>query len=122
MDMAALKIEFPSMHPNKFYHHLTIAFRPESLSKPNSLGAVKELKIIGRLITDKVDALLVDLPELQKPFPHITLSTAEGIKPAEVNTEFEKHFDSIHYFVPLKEPSRILTVYGYFDGKEKVLK
>lgn len=117
MDTKALEQRFPSVHPNKFYHHLTIAFKPKSLSMPKQVGAWKYLQIVGRLTTNKIDALLIGLPESDKPFPHITLSTAEGVAPSESNVEFKEHSDKIKYFVV---PQSVLTAYGYFDGKEVV--
>lgn len=118
MDKDGLEKQFPAAHPNKFYHHLTIAFRPKALSMPDKIGAQEHLKAIGRLTTDKIDALLIGTHS-DKPFPHITLSTADGVNPAESKTELSEHFDKIVYFV---EPKSIRTAYGYYDGKEVITK
>ncbi len=112
-----LKTEFPPVHPNIFYHHLTVAFKPESLVNPELLGRGAWLKVVGQLTTDKVDVLIVETSYSIKKFPHITLSTAEGVKPSESNTEIEFHSNQIVYF---DTPSYFWTRYGYFNGVEKV--
>ena len=94
---------FPPVHPNLFYHHSTIEFKPKDLSNIE-FGVKKEMKIIGRLTNDKVDVIVVESPKSKNKYPHITLSTAEGIKPFESNTELEKHSDEIYWF---KTPSTI---------------
>lgn len=45
---------------------------------------------MGRVTSDKIDALLVDNPKSTNSNPHITLSTAEGIKPFASNVEINK--------------------------------
>lgn len=116
-NISALKQEFPPVHPNTFYHHMTIEFAPKGLKMPNDVGSKVKLKIIGRLTTDRVDALLVDSSIASNKHPHITLSTAEGVKPFESNKAFEDHADQIKYF---DSPVYIDTTYGYFNGKQDV--
>lgn len=53
------------------------------------------MHIIGRLITDKVDVLVVENPNSINKIPHITLATAKGIKPFESNVELENNVNSI---------------------------
>jgi hypothetical protein len=47
------------------------------------------------LTTDKVDVLVVENPNSDNKIAHITLATAEGIKPFESNSELQKNQDKI---------------------------
>jgi hypothetical protein len=107
-----LSDRFKSDMPNKFGHHMTVSFRPNDIDVP--VGKDVELKIIGRLTTDNVDALIVDNDLSKNEFPHITLATAEGVKPFQSNSEIKNNQDKI---LPLDE--KIKAKYGYFDGKLK---
>ena len=89
----ALKKMFPQVHTNGYYHHSTIEFRPvmtETLL--HNVGKAVNLKVRARVTTDKVDALVVENPGSTNKYPHITLSTAEGVQPFESNSEIEKAF------------------------------
>jgi len=116
-DVWKLHQMFQPVHPNLFYHHSTIEFKPTDLSNIE-FGVKKEMKIIGRLTTDKVDVIIVESPKSKNKYPHITLSTSEGIKPFESNTELEKHSDEIEWF---KTPKTIYVVEGVFNGREDVI-
>jgi len=105
-----LMLKYPPVHPNEFYHHSTIEFKPISIEKL-PLGEKITLEIIGRLITDKVDVLLVINPLSKNAYPHITLSTANGIKPFESNSEINSNLDRIQ---PLND--KIIGICGVFDG------
>jgi hypothetical protein len=59
------------------------------------VGEMVDLEILGRLTTPKVDALLVKNPWSKNRYPHITLSTAEGVPPVESNRELEQHYSKI---------------------------
>mgnify|MGYP003637282506 FL=1 len=107
--------EYSSDLPNKFGHHMTVSFKPSDLNVP--VGENTDLKIIGRLTTDKVDVLIIDNELSTNEFPHITLATAEGVKPFASNTEIKNNQDKI---VPLD--TTINATYGYFDGKNDVTK
>lgn len=108
-DIQKLKELFPPVHPNTFYHHSTIQFKPKSLEGLN-IGEKSKLKIWGRLTTDKVDVLIVDNKKSTNEYPHITLSTAEGIKPFESNSEIKYNINDVEYFENL-----------YIDVEENVL-
>lgn len=99
VDPAALEAKYPSELPNKYYHHSTNKFEPGQPFDERE-GTRQTLKITGRLTTDKVDVLVVDNPNSSNEIPHITLATAEGVKPAESNAELQKHRDEI---VPLDD-------------------
>lgn len=88
-----LKHKYPSTLPNKFYHHSTNKFGRQPFDSRE--GTKERLHIIGRLITDKVDALVVENPNSDNKISHITLATATGIKPFESNKELQLHQDEI---------------------------
>jgi len=90
---------FKPAHSNVFSHHSTIEFKPKDISGL-PVGETKTIKIIGRLTTDEVDVLLVENDLSTNQFPHITLSTAEGIKPFESNKALKDNQDKIE---PLDE-------------------
>lgn len=92
-DTAALESKYPSSLPTKFYHHTTNKFGKQVYSARQ--GEQKRLHIIGRLTTDKVDVLVVENPDSTNKISHITLATAEGVKPVESNSELEKYSDKI---------------------------
>lgn len=106
--------KYPQTKENLFSHHSTIQFRPDGLGDLE-IGKKITVNIKGRLTTDKVDVLVVDNPLSKNKFPHITLSTAEGVKPFESNSELETHSDKI---VPLNDS--IQGIIGYFDGVNEV--
>jgi len=85
--------KYPSELPNKFYHHSTNKFGRQPFD--NREGNKEKLHIIGRLTTDKVDVLVVENPNSDNKISHITLATAEGVKPFESNKELENNQDKI---------------------------
>lgn len=113
VDRQDLKEKYEQVFPNSFYHHSTIEFKPNSLENI-PVGEKVELKIIGRLTTDKVDVLLVDNPLSKNEYPHITLSTNDGVKPYESNSEIKNNLDKVK---PINDSVR--GIYGWFDGKDK---
>lgn len=78
-DPKALEEKYPSSLPNKYYHHSTNIFKPSEYGIQE--GQSLTLHIVGRLTTDKVDCLVVENPNSVNDIPHITLATAEGVKP-----------------------------------------
>jgi hypothetical protein len=106
--------KYKPIHTNVFSHHSTIQFKPEDISKL-PVGEKRNIKIVGRLITDKVDVLIVENSLSKNKFPHITLSTAEGIKPFESNKEIEQNQDKI-----IKVNDTLNGTIGVFDGKNEV--
>jgi len=111
-----LKAMFPPVHVNTFYHHSTIAFKPTPQEVSQlAVGKKINLPIIGRITTDKVDALLVNNPLSKNEFPHITLSTAAGVTPVKSNDAFKIHKELIKRF---STPQYIETTLGVFvNGK-----
>lgn len=103
---------FKPVHPNNFYHHSTIEFKPKDASNIE-MGKKVSLPIIGRITTDKVDALLVSNPKSKNKYPHITLSTANGVSPVKSNEAFETHPELI---VKYDKPIYIDTTEGYYDN------
>lgn len=89
-----LMSKYRPVHPNLYYHHSTIQFKPETI-EDLPIGLKVKMKIIGRLTTKRVDVLLVENKLSAKKDPHITLSTAEGVKPHESDFEIAKHKNKI---------------------------
>tara|TARA_R100000951_G_scaffold10686_2_gene8996 strand:+ start:107 stop:8230 length:8124 start_codon:yes stop_codon:yes gene_type:complete len=109
-----LKKMFPPVHPNEHYHHSTNQFKPESL-EGFELGKGEDLKIVGRLTTDKVDTLIVDNKKSNNKHPHITLSTAENVKPFASNKEIAENLDKIVWF-----DAKVPVTQGYFNGTSTI--
>jgi len=95
VDKPKILKRFTPVFDNVHAHHMTIEFRPRSIDNL-AIDSKYKLKIIGRLITDKVDVLLIDDKGIsQNEFPHITISTADGVSPVESNTEIKNHYSNI---------------------------
>ena len=97
-NVARLQERYPSALPQKFYDHSTVTYGLQAMDDRE--GQRKQLHIIGRLITDKVDVLVVENPESHNQYAHITLATAPGVRPVESNKELEEHAADI---VPLDD-------------------
>lgn len=108
--------KYGQKHPNLFSHHSTIAFKPSSLDGL-PIGEMVNVKVLGRLTTDRIDVLLVDNKISTNTYPHITLSTAEGVKPFESNMELASKIDQV---IPLND--ELIGVYGYFNGSTKIVR
>ena len=106
VDENYLKSKYKQVHPNAFYHHSTIEFKPQNIDNL-PIGLKVKMKITGRLTTHKVDVLLVDNKMSTNENPHITLSTAEGVKPFESNSEIKLNLDKIQ-----KISDTVYGVYG----------
>jgi len=118
VDKDLLLSMFEPAHKTVYGHHSTIAFRPSSLAGIE-VGKQQVLNIIGRVIDEKGDALLVENPKSTNAFPHITLSTIKGTPPMYCNEMIEKAGAAyiIEYF---EETTQIDVVEGYFDGEKAV--
>lgn len=115
-DVEKLKREIPPVDGNydkQYYHHLTIQFKPKNLDGIE-VGKKVILKGIGRLTTLEIDVLLIDEKGIltKNNNPHITLSTASGIKPFKSNVALENNKDEIIYF---ETPIEIPATMGYFE-------
>lgn len=115
-DMNGLMKMFPPVHPNIYYHHTTIEFAPKDLSNIE-IGKKVKLAVIGRITTDRIDALYVENPKSNNRYPHITLSTANGVAPFESNATFVKHNDKIEYLTKVL----INTTEGFFGDGKKII-
>ena len=112
-DPSKLKKVYKPVHLNEYYHHSTIQFRPANLDNIE-VGKKHKLKIIGRLKTDRVDVILVESTS-ENEFPHITLSTAEGVQPVESN-EALKYASEKGTIQMYKSPKYVQVTEGYVDG------
>lgn len=107
--------KYNQVHENLFSHHSTIEYKPKKI-KGLEVGKQIDLKITGRLTNDKLDVLLVDNPYSKNKYPHITLSTAKGVKPVASNFEIENNLDKI---VPLNDSiDGEITVCRFEQGGE----
>lgn len=88
-----LMAKYPSKLPNKYYHHSTNKFGRQPFDKRE--GEKLTLHIVGRLTNDRVDALVVDNPNSDNEIPHITLATANGVRPVQSNIELKQHWNEI---------------------------
>jgi hypothetical protein len=109
---------FKPVHENLFYHHSTID--SEDITDQLDIGKKVKIRIVGRLTTKKVDVLLVQNQYSKRKYPHITLSTAKGVKPAESNTEIENNLDKIKY---IKTKGLFIWGHiGYFGDNGVIIK
>jgi hypothetical protein len=84
-DQGGLEKEFEPVHSKKFYHHVTIEFKPKDGLEGIEVGKKQEIKVIGRVTNEEVDAIIVECSKSGNENPHITLSVAEGISPKKSN-------------------------------------
>ena len=78
--------DFPAVHENVYADHVTLVFKPkESDLEKFNIGSIVSLKVVGYAEDQDGSAVTVDLPpEIKRHAqrnPHITISTAPGIKP-----------------------------------------
>lgn len=73
------------VHPNKFGTHSTNIYGTQAYDPRE--GIVSRLKITGRLTNANVDVLVVENKDSKNKHPHITLSTAPGVRPYQSNEE-----------------------------------
>jgi hypothetical protein len=110
-----LKKHYKGEHTNKFGHHTTLQFGAKV--KDGMQGETVSLKVIGYAKSDEVEAIVIELPKgltTKNKVPHITLTTANGIKPFASNALLEKGYEKI-------KPFTIEGTVGYFNGKKDVI-
>lgn len=117
-DIDELKAKYPPIYINKYYHHCTISFAPKNGKIGLNIGKKHILEIIGRVVSDKVDVLLVKSEKSTNKNPHITLSTAQGVKPFTSNQEIEK---AIKNDTVIDIQDTVEVTEGYFNGKIEVV-
>jgi hypothetical protein len=74
-------------HPNVYCHHVTVAFNPslEDITKWTPHIGKKISFYTTRMVTDEhAQAIEVNAPS-NNEFPHVTMSTAVGVKPVYSN-------------------------------------
>jgi hypothetical protein len=111
-----LKKHYDGIHPNKYGHHITIEFGAKQQDKEH--GETVSLKVVGYAKNDDAEAVVVELPKnikIKNKTPHITISTANGIKPFKSNELLEKGYDKI-------KPFNIEGIVGYSDGNNEIIK
>lgn len=89
-ERAKLLRDFPPVYDNVFADHVTLIFKPKESDLSNyPLGTIVRLKVVGYAQDQNGSAVTVDLPSGIKTSPgqkpHITISTANGVKPVYSN-------------------------------------
>tara|TARA_R100000655_G_scaffold77867_1_gene117144 strand:+ start:3104 stop:4381 length:1278 start_codon:yes stop_codon:yes gene_type:complete len=110
--------KYECIHPKQYGHHMTVSYRPEELDV--DMGRKTVLKVVGRLTTDKIDALILENSVSKNFHPHITLSTRYGIEPSEVNYFIDIHKDKIESLDDTIKAT--YGFYGYENGVKGVFK
>ena len=113
-----LIIRFNPAYPNVYCHHSTIQFGNPDITKIE-VGKTYKINAIGLARNDKADAILIENPKSNNKYPHITLSTAQGIKPVYSNELMKISIlkDEIIMF-DVAYPIDIIEGYVTSDGKE----
>jgi hypothetical protein len=92
-----LKSIYTGIHPNYFGEHVTINFGVNEA--PENLGETVSIDVVGYAKDEKGEAVVVKLPfETSKENLHITISTANGIKPVYSNALLINGFEKIQPF------------------------
>lgn len=110
-DKSSLISKYPPIHENVYADHSTIEFKPKDITNL-PIGDLVEIKITGRLTTNKFDILIVDNYLSTNKYPHITLSSIPGAVPSESNKEIETHLNDI-----TKLNDKIYGQIGLFTNK-----
>jgi hypothetical protein len=118
VDVNDLLNKFPPKHECVYGDHSTIAFNPRDGISAIVIGNRYLLKIVGRVVNDIGDALIVENPKSENAFPHITVSCKKGVDPYYSNELIKEAKESnlIEYF---DTPIFIDVVEGYFDGEKE---
>lgn len=106
---ALLLRRVPPAHANVFAHHVTMAFDPDPvvLARYQQMeGRRLRIPVVAVAVDDKAQAVLVGA-ESENEHPHITISTAEGVKPVYSNELFE-HADQYH--VPIFTVEAVVVI------------
>jgi hypothetical protein len=100
---AVIKRKFPGKHPNYYGEHITLEFAPKFM--PDNVGDEIIVDVIGHSFDISGEALVVSLNTMRSAndVPHITISTANGIKPYYSNKLLQGGFE------PLDAPFKIRT-------------
>jgi len=88
-----LKKDFPPLHPNEFYHHVTLNFGKKQF--PENLGEEVTFRVVGHAYDEKGQAVVVTDISSDNEVPHITLSCADGVKPVYSNELVKSGYDTI---------------------------
>lgn len=77
----------PPVHPIVYAHHVTMAFKPEAETLAHfqaMKGQRIAVPVTAVCVDEKAQAVLVGVDSTNE-YPHITISVAEGVKPAYSN-------------------------------------
>lgn len=77
----------PPVHPVVYAHHVTMAYKPEpdALERYRAMEGLRiKVPVAAVCVDEKGQAVLVGV-ESENEYPHITISTAEGVEPVYSN-------------------------------------
>ncbi len=97
-----LREVFPPRHKKEFYHHVTIAFKPEEevyKTFEPYFGTEAQMKVTGEVSDQEGQAILVESALSQNKDPHVTLSCIEGVPPKYSQDLAQAHTN----FIPVKD-------------------
>ena len=111
-----LKKMFPSEFPDKYYHHVTLRFRP--VSKPSFNGRKSSVRIVSLHKDHLGYAAKVEIDDrevakyCENKYPHITFATESNVKPVYSNLLIKNSEPEY-----LREPLSVNgTVGSFIDG------
>lgn len=99
----------PPIHEKVYAHHVTMAYKPDPVTLEyyrQFEGKPLRIPVVATAQDDKAQAVLVGA-ESENDYPHITISTADGVAPAYSNTLL-KTVDINH--VPIFTVEAIVTI------------
>lgn len=87
---------FPAQHEKVHADHVTVSFRPSHEEvEIYPIGERVELEVVGVASDEKCQAILVSGVTSKNKHPHITISTAAGIKPVYSNELLDRGFSEV---------------------------
>lgn len=81
----------PALYNLASHYHVTLQFGVDRSPFAHLLGQMVYVHTVANCYNDRVQALLIILPPevrqlCKNKFPHMTVSTAEGVRPVESNS------------------------------------
>ena len=108
---------FPDPKAKIYAHHMTSYFRPKGEEEDLNYGEEVPLELIGYAQTEELGVAVVQCKTPSKnEVKHITVWTAQGVKPSKSNEVLEQ--DYVKFEWPVYS---FQSVTGYWDGKRAVL-
>jgi mRNA-degrading endonuclease toxin of MazEF toxin-antitoxin module len=119
-DRVTLLQKFKPVHKHVVAHHSTISFKPDSLESLNGfrVGHTLKIKVLGRVLDEFADAILIENNLSKKQYPHITISHVDGVERNYSDTMIEKAVgeNKVEYF---KDEIYLNLTVGWVDMGKK---